>query len=66
VARRSVDQFEAEYDLVRGQRVAKWVKAVQALGRSPSSAYSDESNMVKEGLVDVRDGRIYRTRLARA
>jgi hypothetical protein len=57
----SVDDFHAQVMLVRGQPVSEWMTEVEEKGRSRASVYRDRAELVRVGLVEVREGRIFRT-----
>lgn len=57
----SIDGYQSYYDLISGQPVADWVRDVQSLGCSKSTAYRVKDRFSKVGLAEVRDGCIIAT-----
>lgn len=56
----TVDRLEVLLDLVRGQPNSEFIAEVIALGYSRSTAYRYRRGFLDEGLVEERDGHIFR------
>lgn len=56
----TVEDFDLYLGLVRGQRLSEWVAEVESAGRSRASAYRDKKELLRIGLVEVRERRIHR------
>lgn len=56
----SLAERESYLELVRGQLLPEWVSEVTQMGKSRQSAYRYKDGFEREGLVEIKDGRIVR------